>query len=600
MAIAKRTHERNAEKRLDEAQRNGVAWKSGAPTSASGNGARCARTTATAATPGTTSPTTRRGRAPTAGARTVWAASATTTSVLCFALALWNGSDPILKERAFGLANSEGNHGEDVKEYYFYLDSTPTHSYMKYLYKYPQAAYPYDDLVTTNRSRGKHEAEYELLDTGVFDDNRYFDVFVEYAKAAPDDVLIRISVCNRGPDAAPLHVLPTLWFRNTWSRAGGGSKPALDEGRARRPLRWSTRTTRDAPSRASLADYFLYCDADVPLLFTENETNNARLFGSDNASPYVKDGINNFVVHGDATAVNPAQRGTKVAAHYQIDVGAGKTQVIRLRLTTRAPAQSGQPFGDFDAVFAARLSEADAFYASITPAGGSQAIPTVPTSCARRWRECCGPSSTSTTTSTCGSTSMAPEPSCRSSERRRVRNSEWAPHVQRRHHLDAGQVGIPVVRRVGSGVPHDSAGHGRPRLRQAAARPDAAQRLPASERPAARLRVELRRRQSAGACVGDDAALPVRQGAPGRQRRHRVSQVRVFQAAGQFHLVGQPQGSRRRQRLRGRLSRARQHRRIRPFVAAAHGRLPRPGRRHGVDGVLQPADAAHRGRARTA
>ena len=147
--------------------------------------------------------------------------------VLCFALALWNGRDPILKERAFGLANSEGNHGEDVKEYYFYLDSTPTHSYMKYLYKYPQAAYPYDDLVATNRGRGKHEAEYELLDTGVFDDNRYFDVFVEYAKAAPDDVLIRISVCNRGPDAAPLHVLPTLWFRNTWSQPGGGSKPAL-------------------------------------------------------------------------------------------------------------------------------------------------------------------------------------------------------------------------------------------------------------------------------------------------------------------------------------------------------------------------------------
>jgi len=286
--------------------------------------------------------------------------------VLCFALALWNGRDSILKERAFGLANSEGNHGEDVKEYYFYLDSTPTHSYMKYLYKYPQAAYPYTDLVTTNRGRGKHEPEYELLDTGVFDDNRYFDVFVEYAKAAPDDVLIRISVCNRGPDAAPLHVLPTLWFRNTWSRPGGGSKPALTRVESARHAVVQAHHG-DARVGQLPADCFLYCDADVPLLFTGNETNNARLFGSDNASPWVKDGINNFVVHGEATAVNPAQEGTKVAAHYQVDVGAGKTHVIRLRLTTRAPRQAGGPFGDFDAVFAARLGEADAFYGSITP-----------------------------------------------------------------------------------------------------------------------------------------------------------------------------------------------------------------------------------------
>jgi hypothetical protein len=286
---------------------------------------------------------------------------------LCFALALWNGNDPILKERAFGLANSEGNHGEDVKEYYFYLDSTPTHSYMKYLYKYPQAAYPYSDLVATNRSRGKLEAEYELLDTGVFDDNRYFDVFVEYAKAAPDDVLIRISVCNRGPDAASLTLLPTLWFRNTWSSPDNEAKPAL----ARVVLAGHSvvQTHQPGPpSQASLVDHFLYCDSEVRLLFTENETNNARLFGSVNASPYVKDGINNFIVHGDAAAVNPAQGGTKVAAQYQLNVGAGKKEIVRLRLTTRAPAQSGQPFSDFDAVFAARLSEADAFYASVTPA----------------------------------------------------------------------------------------------------------------------------------------------------------------------------------------------------------------------------------------
>ena len=238
--------------------------------------------------------------------------------VLCFALALWNGRDPILKERAFGLANNEGNHGEDVKEYYFYIDSTPTHSYMKYLYKYPQDAFPYNDLVATNRSRGKNEPEYELLDTGVFDENRYFDVFVEYAKAAPEDVLVRISVFNRGADPAPLHLLPTLWFRNTWSQQGGGSKPILE--RLELSGHAAVRAHHSDPLfQETLSDRYLYCDAEVPLLFTENETNNAKLFGSANASPYVKDGINNYVVHGDAQAVNPAQRGTKVAPHYHLD-----------------------------------------------------------------------------------------------------------------------------------------------------------------------------------------------------------------------------------------------------------------------------------------
>ena len=358
----------NAEKkRLDEAQRNGVAWKKWGPYLSerqwgtvredySDNGDAWNYFTHDQA----------RSRAYRWGEDGLGGIS-DDHQRLCFALALWNGNDPILKERAFGLANNEGNHGEDVKEYYFYLDSTPTHSYMKYLYKYPQSAYPYDDLVATNRSRGKHEAEYELLDTGVFDQNRYFDVFVEYAKAAPDDVLIRISVCNRGPDAASLTVLPTLWFRNTWSSPNDESKPAL--GRVELAGHSVVHAHQlGAPSQASLADHFLYCDTDVPLLFTENETNNARLFGSVNASPYVKDGINNFVVQGDATAVNPGEQGTKVAAHYQVDVDAGKTQIIRLRLTTRAPEESRQPFGDFDGEFAARLGEADAFYASITPA----------------------------------------------------------------------------------------------------------------------------------------------------------------------------------------------------------------------------------------
>ena len=234
---------------------------------------------------------------------------------LCFALALWNGKDPILKERLFGLTNSEGNHGEDVKEYYFYLDSTPTHSYMKSLYKYPQAAFPYQDLVDTNRRRGKQEFEYELLDTGVFDQDRYFDVFVEYAKESPHDLLIRISLHNRGPEPASLHVLPTLWFRNPWSWASGSERPLL------RRLEDEAACPVIAADHPKLGRYHLYCDGDVPLLFTENETNTQRLFGVPNRTPYVKDGINNYVVLGQQDAVNPGGRGPKPprTISYEID-----------------------------------------------------------------------------------------------------------------------------------------------------------------------------------------------------------------------------------------------------------------------------------------
>jgi hypothetical protein len=283
--------------------------------------------------------------------------------VLCFALALWNGNDPILKERMFGLTNSEGNHGEDVKEYYFYLDSTPTHSYMRYLYKYPQRAYPYGQLVQTNHSRSRDELEYELLDTGVFDDNRYFDVFVEYAKADAEDILIRISLCNRGPDAATLHVLPTLWFRNTWSWLGAGSKPliqALEAGG--RSVIHAHHT--DPLFQESLSDYYLYCDGAPPLLFTENETNNARLFGGTNASSYVKDGINEYVVHGRRDTVNPDRTGTKASVHYELKVAPGAAQTVRLRLSRHDPAAQPDAFGNFDAIFADRVKEADAFYAA--------------------------------------------------------------------------------------------------------------------------------------------------------------------------------------------------------------------------------------------
>ena len=281
---------------------------------------------------------------------------------LCFAVALWNGKDPILKERLFGLTNSEGNHGEDVKEYYFYLDSTPTHSYMKYLYKYSQAAYPYDDLVKTNRGRSRDEMEYELLDTGVFDQDRYFDIFVEYAKDGPDDILVQITAVNRGSEKAELHLLPTLWFRNDWASwiAGHGEKPLLKQ--IKGPAGASAMTAQ----HPVLGTYYLYCDGDVPLLFTENETNNELLFPEyPNASPYVKDGINNYVVQGHKTAVNPDHQGTKGAAHYHKMVGPGQSVTVRLRLTNQALAV---PFGPWiDETLAARLQEANEFYRSVTP-----------------------------------------------------------------------------------------------------------------------------------------------------------------------------------------------------------------------------------------
>ncbi len=282
--------------------------------------------------------------------------------LLCFSLALWNGKDPILKERLFGLTNSEGNHGEDVKEYYFYLDSTPTHSYMKYLYKYPQAGFPYDDLVATGRRRNRGEMEYELLDTGIFEGDRYFfDVFVEYAKQGPEDMLIEISVSNRGPDPAAVHVLPTLLFRNTWSWSPGAAKPLLQQVAGKNGWRAA------AASHPQLGERYLYCEGDVPLLFTENETNNERLFGTANASPYVKDGINNYVVNGKQDAVNPGHAGTKAAAQYHAKVDAGQTATIRLRLSDLAPATIGNPFKNFAQVMQARRREADEFYRSITP-----------------------------------------------------------------------------------------------------------------------------------------------------------------------------------------------------------------------------------------
>jgi hypothetical protein len=284
--------------------------------------------------------------------------------LLCVALALWNGKDPILKERLFGLTNSEGNHGEDVKEYYFYLDSTPTHSYMKYLFKYPQAAYPYEDIVLTNRRRSRLDLEYELIDTGVFDEGRYFDVFVEYAKESPEDLLIRISAFNRGPDAAALHILPTIWFRNTWSwTATGCPKPGLGQ-RDEQTI---------AASHPELGDRYFCCDRAVPLLFTENETNTERVFKVPNGSGYVKDGIENYVVHGRCDAVNAAKTGTKAAAHYEFTIPGGDSRVVNLRLSDRSWPSPADAFGPgFDGVFTDRLRDANEFYDDVIPASLSE------------------------------------------------------------------------------------------------------------------------------------------------------------------------------------------------------------------------------------
>ncbi len=277
---------------------------------------------------------------------------------LCFSVALWNGRDPILKERLFGLTNSEGNHGEDVKEYYFYLDSTPTHSYMKYLYKYPQQEFPYRDLVETNQKRSREDFEYELLDTGVFDADRYFDVFVEYAKADPEDLLIRISVHNRGPEPAKLHVLPTLWFRNTWSWDKEATKPLLH-----------AEDHAIIASQPQLGIYTLHCEGESELLFTENETNAARLWGQANACNYVKDAFHEFVVAGRADAVNPEKVGTKAAVHYELDVPAGGSQIVKLRLRKQSPLD---PFVTYDQTFVMRQAEADEFYDRITPSSLSE------------------------------------------------------------------------------------------------------------------------------------------------------------------------------------------------------------------------------------
>ena len=280
---------------------------------------------------------------------------------LCFAIALWNGRDPILKERLFGLTNSEGNHGEDVKEYYFYLDSTPTHSYMKYLYKYPQSPFPYHELIDVNGRRTRNDFEFELIDTGIFNEDRYFDVFVEYAKETAEDILIKISVSNRGPEPASLHVLPTLWFRNTWSSHSDAPKPSLKE------FASHNRYPVIVASHQDLGERYLCFENNAPLLFTDNETNNERIFHTPNTSKYVKDAFNTYLLESKEDAVNPDHEGTKAAGHHELTVGPGETAVIRARFSATAPS-TDDPFETFNTVLRTRQREADEFYRNITPA----------------------------------------------------------------------------------------------------------------------------------------------------------------------------------------------------------------------------------------
>ncbi|MGZ3912063.1 MAG: MGH1-like glycoside hydrolase domain-containing protein, partial [Flavisolibacter sp.] len=272
--------------------------------------------------------------------------------LLCFALSMWNGQDPIIKERFFGLSNHEGNHGEDVKELYYYLDATPSHSYMRMLYKYPQRAFPYEWLVKENKSRSRDEQEFEILDTGIFDEDKYFDVFVEYAKESPGDLLVRIQIYNRGREAAKIHLLPTLWFRNTWVWGYDDYIPQL----------MASNNGNILVQHRKLENLVCHVERKVPLLFCNNETNHEKLNGNPNLSSFTKDGINDYLVQGNEKAVSTDREGTKVAAHYEFNLGPGETETIRLRLESE---NNPQPFEDFDDIFALRIKEADAFYGEL-------------------------------------------------------------------------------------------------------------------------------------------------------------------------------------------------------------------------------------------
>jgi hypothetical protein len=462
---------------------------------------------------------------------------------LCFALALWNGRDRILKERAFGVTGSEGNHGEDVKEYYFYLDATPSHSHLRFLYKYPQAEYPYAAMVAENRRRSRDEPAYTLLDTGIFDDGRYWDVEVRYAKASPDEIHIRITATNRGSETATLHLLPTLWFRNVWSWDAGAARPRLEGLAATGSARWAVRA-----EHATLGTYYLYGERAAKLLFTENESNAEQLWGVPNASPYVKDAFHRCLIDGDASAVNPAAAGTKFAAHHTITAEPGHAVTIGLVLANGARAK---PFAGAEIVFAKRESEAAVFYDDLLPEANAQDSNILRQALSgmiwskqffhydvARWLD--------------GDAIPPPR------GRKRGRNHAWR-HLKAQH-----VVSMPDKWEYPWFAAWDLAFHCAALALvdvDFAKGPDRALAegiLPPSERADSRVRVVVRRRQSAGARDGGAQDVPRRSRAA-RGFRHRVPATRAEQAAAQLRVVAQPQGRRRPRRVRRRLPRARQH-----------------------------------------
>ena len=499
--------------------------------------------------------------------------------LLCLALALWNERDPILKERMFGLTNAEGNHGEDVKECYFYLDATPTSSYLKMLYKYPQAEFPYADLVATNGARGKSDPEYELIDTGIFDDDRYFDVVVEYAKASPEDVLLQVTVHNRGPEDATVHVLPTLWFRHTWSWAGGSERPLL------RAVSDNGGGSAVEATHGELGTGWLYADGPVPVLVTGNETNNERVFGSPNELTYVKDGIDRAVVHGEAAAVDPGGTGTKAALHYVLNVPAGGSATVRLRLTDTGPAKA--PFGDFDEVMNARRDEADEFWADVLAGDLTdderlmcrQALAGMLWSKQyygldmERWLAEHGVDPLGAGTG--------------------LRNEDW------RHLIAEDIISMPDKWEYPWFAAWDLAFHA-----VALAVVDVAFAKQQLDLLLNRRYLHPNGQLPAYEWNFSDVNPPVhawatwfvyelekahdRQGGPG------LPGERLPEADEELRLVAQPQGRGQPQHLPGRLPRPRQHRRVRPQRAAAGRRPDRPGGRHRVDGAVLPEHAADR------
>ena len=491
---------------------------------------------------------------------------------LCFALALWNERDPILKERLFGLTNSEANHGEDVKEYYFYLDSTPTHSYMKYLYKYPQREYPYRDLIETNRRRSREEFEYELLDTGIFNDDRYFDVFVEYAKEGPEDVLIRITVHNRGPEAARLRVLPTLWFRNTWSWGDDDRKPSLGE----------AGPGAIQATHHELGEYWLHCDGGPELLFTENESNAQRLWGQPNASPYVKDAFHQYIISGHSEAVNPAKTGTKAAAHYVLEVPGGGSKTVRLRL---ASAETKNAFGGFDKTFKSRIADADEFYDRIAPNSLNEDQ-------RRVHRQALAGMLWSKQFYYFDLEHWLREHKSHpllESARHDVRNTEWF------HMLNADVISMPDKWEYPWYAAWDLAFHTIAlslvdfdfakeqlllMLRSLYFHPSG--QIPAYEWNFSDVNPPVHAWATLWLYKIRAAAGPGRPAVPG---------TLVSGIDAELQLVGQSQGPCRAQRLRRRLSGSGQHRRLRPQRAAADGRLAGAGGRHRLDGVLLPVHA---------